>query len=176
MANEIPIDSETKVVAMLSRGDKQVDIAKEMGISEQTVSAIKKRNTENIAMIHSKMLEREQSEAIQIKTRAQRLANKKLRWAEEDADKVRTLTEQVRAGELDKDDFKAQAFNTEEVTLKDLASLIKDVDTGQPDKRQPDSTDTASLKALVKALESGDEVALERIVFNPKDDIIEHQG
>lgn len=69
---KLSVAEETKIVALLARGDTRDEIiqALDRPVSKETITAVKKRNQDNLAIIKTKQLEVEASNALAIKQKA----------------------------------------------------------------------------------------------------------
>jgi len=149
LVDQTKTDTQTEMtaLAMIARGDTQKSVAGELGISQTTVHAITKRNSEVLKVMQSKMVER----SLSLASKNHELAMKRLEKRLEDDEAV--------------------------IETKDLVSVSREMfSQSQLEKGKPTSITSGTevesqdrLKSLVNAIESGDEVVLSQIVFNPRD-------
>lgn len=145
----IPRDKELKIIAMLARGDLQKDIAKSMEVSEGTITYIKKHQSEALNMLQSRIQDKSQELVVLNHTSA----------LEELSRRLSSTSELIKTGEL-------VAITKEMFSEKQLME-------GKPTQinnyagNQIPVTNQQNLRALVDAIEQGDEVVMSQIVFNP---------
>lgn len=152
MATKIDTSTELKVIAMLARGDSMSAISEEIGISHVTVANIKKRNPDTLAIVKTKLVERQSVLASRILAKA----NAKIEQR------------------LDEDDNKDSLTR---MSVKDLTSISHELfNQRQVEEGNPTSISASDPKAreafdkLKQAIKNGDTVELQRLVLNPPDD------
>lgn len=143
----IPTDTEMKAVALIARGDTQKSIAQSLGISENTVVKIKHRNPETLQILKTRITERAANLAEENHTKSMMALNDRL----DDPDRIST-------GEL--------------VTISREMHNQAQIAAGKPTAITASAVPQAKadLKALVDAIENGDEVVMQQIVFNGRSD------
>lgn len=185
MPNQIATDklTEMKILAMIVRGDTHRSIAEEMNINVNTVTAIKKRNPDTIKIMREKLAEKQISSAQKILTKSRRLMESKLDQYESNEDKRLEIMRQFEDGEINHKEMTQELAKYPTGTLTELTAVSREMfNQNQVENNKPtaisgnSSEQKQQLVDLVRAIESGDEVKLQQIIFNPKDDnVIEVQ-
>jgi hypothetical protein len=185
MPNQIATDklTEMKILAMIVRGDTHRSIAEEMNINVNTVTAIKKRNPDTIKIMREKLAEKQISSAQKILTKSRRLMESKLDQYESNEDKRLEIMRQFEDGEINHKEMTQELAKYPTGSLTELTAVSREMfNQNQVENNKPTSIPGNSseqkqqLVDLVRAIESGDEVKLQQIIFNPKDDnVIEVQ-
>lgn len=189
---ELNTQKEIEVVTRIVRGDTYQLIADDLGVSTATISAVKKRQSNAIAMLSQKLLERKQKIAERILEKTHELLENRV----DDALQYEKKCEKIEA-KLDKDLLKATEINDPEqrkearadarnkynkamtrvrqeyMTTSTAVQLAKEMnaestDDGSPNLPATQADSKAQLVALVEAIQSGDEVRLQQIILNPK--------
>lgn len=174
--------TEKKVLALLARGDTGKEIAAQLkaeddiDISPQGILAVGKRNAGALSVIKNKIQAKQTSNAVAILDKSRNLIEKRLNRAERLELLLDDLAAQFAAGEIDADEYLSRIRMIPSITLTELSSVAKEafnqsqVEAGAlgalPGVTPAEAQ--AQLAVLVKAIQSGDEVELQRIVFNPK--------
>lgn len=179
MPNQIATDklTEMKILAMIVRGDTHRSIAEEMNINVNTVTAIKKRNPDTIKIMREKLAEKQISSAQKILTKSRRLMESKLDQYESNEDKRLEIMRQFEDGEINHKEMTQELAKYPTGTLTELTAVSREMfNQNQVENNKPtaisgnSSEQKQQLVDLVRAIESGDEVKLQQIIFNPKDD------
>lgn len=165
----LTIEEETKIVALLARGDTQESIEKEIGISQQTVSAVKKRNKENLAIISQKMLAKATEDALSIKQDANAKISHRLKRDDKAAQILDKAYDQYLNEEIDLKQFTEAARRIKELSINELVSVSKAMHDQSTAEEKPPATQS-DLAALAMAIRSGDEVKITQAVFNAQSD------
>lgn len=171
----IPTEVEVKAVALIARGDKHELIANELGISIPSVRAIKQRNKSIIATIEKQMLNHQVKRAAENLEKANQMLGERLDEGKDLKSELKMLNDDLENGRIDYDTYRAKFahLNAQMLTTPELVSISKEmhnqtkVEGDEKSKFNPNEA-KEYVSSLVKAIEHGDEVALERIVFNPK--------
>lgn len=193
--SEITTQKDVEIVTRLVRGDTHQAIADELGISPSSVALVKKRQAEAIAILSAQLLQRKQKVAERILDKTHQLLESRvddaLRYEEKLAEVMADWNAEI--DKLDYDDFedpklyheahhtinsqyesKVRALRDKFMTNSVLISLSKEMhtqatgDEGNPTVPVTDSK--SQLVALVEAIKAGDEVKMQQIILNPKDD------
>lgn len=190
---ELSTAQEVEIVSRLVRGDTYSLIVDEMGVSTATISKVKRRQANAIATISGQLLKRKQKTAERILDKTHQLLENRIDSALRYEEKLATI-ETAWHDELVEDTYDDEKLEAERIKsvnaiygaklrhLRDelfsnsaLISLSKEMsDESKGDDVDPSAAPPASsqaqLEALVEALKAGDEVKLQQIILNPKDD------
>lgn len=166
MATHLNLEQETRIVALLARGtDTQGEIAKEVGVSDVTVTAVKKRNKENLAIISQQLLMRAAEDAGSIKEKA----NTKLSQKLDRDDKVVRIIEKAHdeflEGEISIKEYSAILRKVKELSVNELVTVSREMHNQSAGAEKPPTTQQ-DLAFLAAAIASGDEVKITQAVFN----------
>lgn len=176
----IPVEKEIKIVAMIARGDTQTQIAEVMEVHPVTVANIKKRNAEVLKMIQSKMIAHQAKLASQNLEKANELIKKRLHNAEHFDQEMAKIELEYESSEKTKEDdanYRAKMANLRrslDITLTELTGVSREMhsqakaDIASDIPKDPEQA-KAHLAALVEAINNGDEVVLQQITLNPKE-------
>jgi hypothetical protein len=174
----IATQDEMQILARIARGDTQLQISKDFNVSKDTITAIKKRNPDTLALIKEQVLSHRVSMASRIIGKANMAIEKRIDDSEEFDDKVTELTKEYNDGELNQDEYEIKLRALNKLTVTELVSISKEMhaqtkkDPENPNADNNPADNQAYLVALAKALETGDEVVLERLIFTPKREVI----
>jgi hypothetical protein len=164
-------EEETKIVALFARGETYENIRSivkaETGrhVAIQTISNVKKRNKDNIALIKNKFLEREEENAAAIRTKANRVINRKLDNEERKLDALEKAREEYLAGKIDLDEYAELVKANKELSITEVTNVSKTMHE-QAKTEEPPAVESKDTAALVEAMRSGDEVTIQQIIFN----------
>lgn len=166
----LSIIEETKIVALMARGDNYTEIQKELmdslgkHVSKVTLSKVRARNKENLALIAQRVMEKEEADALAIKNKANNIIKKKL----DSEDKTEAIITKAKADYLDgeitiKEYMEVVKFHRP-TGLTELVGVSKEMhnQAGTVPDKPVSSEDMAKLAA---AIQSGDEVTLNQMVF-----------
>lgn len=166
---------EMRILAMIVRGDQQKAIAAEFGLTEGTITNIKKRNPETLAMLKEQFTSHRVSQAVSILDKANKAIEKKLDDSELYDDKIAEIRQEFVEGVITEEERDARLRALQKLTVAELTSISREMHsqtkTEGPDKAPPMNAVEAQayLIDLAKGLEVGDEIALERLVFTKKE-------
>lgn len=165
MGSHLDTFTETQIVARLARGDKQLDIMAEMGVAIATVTAVKKRNKENLAIIKQKTLEKQIENAEAIKQKSNAKLSKRLDRDDEAEKIISKAQSEYLNGDISLKEFSDIMRRVKELSVNELVTISKEmhhqtVETDKPPAAAGDLTD------LIAAIKSGDEVSITKAVFN----------
>lgn len=170
-------NTEMKILAMLVRGDTHRSIAEAMGLNVNTITTIKKRNPDTLKIMREKLSEAHANSAAKILTKSRKLLESKLDQLQSDDDKRLELVRQYEDGEIDHEEFDIKLRTLKQATLSELTGVSREMfNQNQVENQQPTSIvgnsheQKKQLVDLVRAIESGNEVELQKIIFNPKSD------
>lgn len=166
---KIDVATEVKIVALIARGDTQEQISQQIagGVSKNALTAIKKRNKENLDLIKERLMQRAMDDAEGIKQKANKIISQKLDHADDAdviLDKARQdwLDDKITWPEYDKI---LKRFKPLSVT--ELVSVSKEMHAQSTDNTKPPASE-ADLASLAAAIRSGDEIKITQAVFNAK--------
>ena len=169
----LTMEEETKVVALMARGDNYKEIRaymEEHGLqapSNATMLNIKKRNKENFDLIREKLADKEAEDALAIKEKANSAIKHRLDRYEKEAEILETAHQQYIDGEIDAKEWADIRKRTKEASLVELIAVSREMHSQSRAGTDDDkNTTTEDLSALVQAIKSGDEVKLQQIIFN----------
>lgn len=174
--------TEQKAIALLARGDKYQEVADtleredNLKLTYEGVMTLAKRNKEAIAALKKQIQAKVTSNSLAILDKSRMLIEKKLDRATKLELLLDEIAEQFANGEIDENEYLSKIRAIPSISLAELTSVTKEafnqsqVESGAlgalPGVSAEDAK--AQLATLVKALQSGNEVELQRIVFNPK--------
>ena len=183
-----------RVLAYISRGDTASQVVAhvledfDISITEDAIYKIRRDNADTI----SKIQERLAADVDQLIRKSRVQIARKLNKAEHDASELEKLDQQYRDGEIEKDEYQRQKTGRINLSISELASLgqklVYQQRGGEPEPLPaganpalpPGSSTPAQLEAILKAIQSGDTVELQRIIFTPgvqrNDQLIQIQG
>lgn len=171
-APPLTIVEETKVVALLARGDRIQDIidafpGRQYKMSNKTVMAVRKRNAESLALLKQQALEKATEDAGSIKEKA----NKKISRRLDSDEKNRQVLEKAKSDMLDDKitwkEYKEILRAHKDLSIQELVSVSKEMHS-QSSKATDDETPKADLAALVAAIKSGEETKITQVLFNAR--------
>lgn len=177
---KVPLAIETKIVAYIARGDKAADIKQEVAklgysVSDNQISNIKKRNADALQTIKSALVEKEKISSVGLLERTQRLLGKRLSKAEQDFAELDKAYQDFIDGKISWLEYEKKRKSMPVPTLTELTNVSKEmfhqaqVESGGGDEyaNTPDQA-KKKIMELVRMVQEGDEVQLERIVFGVK--------
>lgn len=171
--------TETRVVAMIARGDTYEAIRRALGtegvsIAISTISDVKKRNPDALKYIQDALVEHEANQSTKLLSKSRRLLDRKLDRALRQDEEIQELTEQYQSGEFDEAVFNGLLHKAlkSELTVAELTSLTKEmfnqsqVEQGKPTSITENPTQAKeNLKALLEAINNNDDKAILEAVF-----------
>lgn len=166
-----------QVLALMARGDTYISINdflnRQYGItlSLSSLWQIKNRNKDVVEAMRNSIQEREMEDAAALLRRSRRILHRKLDRAEHDMTELEQLDRRYRENEIDHKEYKRLKKTLMDVSITEVSMLSKNmyVQTGKPDLETPPlpSENPRQSEALLKAIQSGDTVELQRIILNP---------
>jgi hypothetical protein len=171
---DLTIQQETKIVALLARGDMYQEIIEafkgERPLTNATISAVKKRNKENLELITQRQLEKEEADALAVKQKANKMIAKKLDQSDQNQETLDKANERYASGKITHKEYLSLTKHLKPVTIPELVSVSREMHT-QSSAEPPKQDAHKDLQSLVAAIREGDEVELSKIVFRSKDDL-----
>lgn len=162
-------------MALIARGDTQEQIREYMknevgrSVSRNTIMEVKKRNKKNLDILRNKLLVKEEAQATALRSQANKIVKRKL----DQEDKKLDVLEQARLDYLDGKiplyEYVEIVKANRELSLNEVVNVSKVMhdQAKSEDEVPPEQRDTG---ALVSAIRSGDEVTLQQIIFNKKEE------
>lgn len=161
----ISMETETKCVAMIARGDLHEEISKELGIALQSVGNIKKRNKANLQIIEQKLLTKATEDALSIKHNANKKISKRLMRDDKATQILDKANDDYLNDRIDIKEYTEMVRRVKELTINELVSVSKAMHDQSSELEKPPATQS-DLAALAAAIRSGDEVKITQAVFN----------
>lgn len=175
---KLDTQAETKVVALLARGDSYQNIVNQLAeeginVTPQAIAKVKERNTEALNYMKERMIDHAATRSQRILEKARNLVENRL---DEALDKEKIRSDALRAyvsGEIEEDEYKAILNNTgSQISLKDLITASKEffnqsqIEAGKPTSITENPQQAKeNLNRLLSAINSGDEKAIAEAIF-----------
>lgn len=174
-----------KVLAMLARGERYATIQSilkkdhDIDYSINSIRLLKKNHAETIAEMEAMIIEREASEAEQIRVRALASVSRKLDRASKDESELAELDRAYRDGELEIAEYKRRKKGLLDLSVTELLSVSKEmyaqtgkgknasIAPGSPAGGGEGIANPQTLEVLMDAIKRGDTVTLQQMVINP---------
>ncbi len=156
---------------MVARGDRYEDIAPKFNITPGTITDIKQRNPDTLAILKENLMTHRVSQATKILDKANKAIEQKLDESESFDDKVQAINQEWAEGVITDEERNAKLRVLSKLTISDLTSISREMHNQsktEGEDKPPPLTPQESQQYLVdlaKGLESGDAVVLERLVF-----------
>lgn len=188
------MDQKLRVLAYIARGDTASQVVAhvledfEIVITEDAIYKIKRDNAETIAKMQERLADSVAADLDQLVRRSRTGIARKLMKAENDASEIEVLDQQYRDGEITKEEYQRKKAGRLDLSITELSNLSQKLVAQQrlvsapvqpegpnalPDGNPqpisvPQGTQTpAQLEAMLKAIQAGNTVELQRIVFTP---------
>lgn len=194
----LTMDQKMRVLAYISRGDTVSQVVAhvledfDISITEDAIYKIRRDNADTISKIQERLADSAAADIDQLIRKSRVQIARKLNKAEHDASELDKLDQQYRDGEIEKDEYQRQKTGRINLSISELASLGQKLvsqqrgiepelpPAGANPALPPGSSTPAQLEAILKAIQSGDTVELQRIIFTPgvqrNDQSIQIQG
>lgn len=171
MPFQLSIAEETYIVGCLARGDTyemiKSQIVKEFDrtVTSDTIALVKKRNKKNFTMIKKATMETTRANTMAILAKANNRLEEKL-----DSDELQNALlikahQDYIEDKITLEEYMALAKSFKTATIPELVSISREMHAQSSDT-PPAPQDPEELKRLREALESGNEVTLNQIIFN----------
>lgn len=173
--------TEQKAIALLARGDKYQEVADTLKREDNIelkatgISMIARRHKDTIATLRKQMQDKVTSNSLAILDKSRQLIEKKLDRASKLELVLDELADQFANNEIDLDEYLTKVRAIPAITLTELTSVTKEAfnqsqaESGAlgalPGVSPEDAK--AQLATLVRAIQDGNEIELQRIVFKP---------
>lgn len=176
MPGPLPIYMTDYITQLIALGDTKPAIIQKVltrygrKIHPTTIINIKKRNRNNISDARDVIAA--SADIIgpaALKQKAYRLINKRIDRAEDDEGKIQELRNQLRAGEIDRDEFDKQVVLYERMTINELIKVTDSMHNQSKsgdDEKSLTQADQAALQMLVNGINTGNPLQLIQ-VLNP---------
>ena len=177
-----------KVLAMLARGERGSVIRRilqdehNVEYSQQALSELKKNNRDIIAQMQAMMLDKEVSEADQVRGLAMRQLRKKLERATDDELALDALDEEYRnTPTMSLAEYRRRKAGLLKMTVTELLMISKEMhaQAGKPKgasipngggagtSQEGEPADPAMAEALLSAIQRGDTITLQQMIVKP---------
>lgn len=166
MASPIDIATETKIVALLARGDTYTEIQGQIegGVSLVTIGAVKKRNKENLMIIAEKMAIKAAEDASSIKLKANKLISARLDVDGLDQEVLDHAKAQYLADEISWATYERIVNKSRAASITELVTVSKEMHHQSAEGDTPPAN-ASDLAALAAAIRSGDSLKITQLVF-----------
>ncbi len=185
------MDQKLRALAYIARGDTMSQVAAhlledfQVTITESALYKIKKDNLETIQKIQDRLADSAVADADAILKQSRVALAKKMQRADRDGNELEQLDQQYRDGEIDKSQYQRRKAGLIQLSVSELvnisrtmhAQVIKVPGAGAPElppgpggPAQPlpaGSSTPAQLEALLKAIQAGNTVEIQRLIFTP---------
>ncbi len=162
----------SQIVALVARGDTTKSIADSVGVSQGMVSKLKKDEAESIKAIQQQIQESKVQAANRILDKTNALLEDRVDKAGANDAKRSEYAEQLDNNEIDSKKYNALLRALPTISTTDLISMSREMfnQSVKGDETPPGSPESQkeALYKLLEELKDGNEVHLERIIFNPQ--------
>lgn len=183
------MDQKLRALAYIARGDTMSQVAAhlledfEVTITESALYKIKKDNLDTIQKIQERLADSAAADADALMKSSRVALARRIQRDARDGAELELLDQQYRDGELDKSEYQRKKAGLLQLSVSELVNIsramhaqVVKVPGGAPElppgpggAAQPlpaGSATPAQLEALLKAIQSGNHVEIQRIVFN----------
>jgi hypothetical protein len=178
----VPGNVEAAVVACLARKESHATILDylekefDYSMANETITRIRARNEKNITELRKVIILQEATTADQLLGQSHRLIGKQFARVETNMHKLAELDRKLETKEISKIDYDAEVKRLNLPKMNELVSASREMhrqvngDNATPLLPNATGSDQiqAKLEQIKKLVATGDEVVLERIIFNPK--------
>jgi len=185
----LTMDQKLRAIAYIARGDTMSQVAAhlledfQVEITESALYKIKKDNAETIQKIQERLADSAAADADALLKSSRVALAKKMQRADRDGNELELLDQQYRAGEIDKSEYQRKKAGLLSLSVSELVNISRTMHAqiikqpgapalpegpGTP-AHQPlpaGASTPARLESLLKAIQSGNHVEIQRIVFN----------
>lgn len=183
----LTMDQKLRALAYIARGDTMSQVAAhlledfQVTITESALYKIKKDNLETIQKIQERLADSAAADADALLKSSRVALARRLQRDSRDGAELEQLDQQYRDGELDKAEYQRKKSGLLQLSVNELVNISRSMHAqvikvpGNPElppgngPAQPlpaGSATPAQLEALLKAIQSGNHVEIQRIVFN----------
>lgn len=179
-------DQKLRALALLARGDTLSQVCGhlleefDVTVSESALSQLRKAHRETVDKMQDTLAEAEAADAEALLRKSRQMIGARLARAKRDEHALEEVDRQYREGELDFETYKRRKTGLMKISIGELNNVAKATHTQIMRERDPASSDDpelpsgnrshttpAHLEALLKAIQAGNTVELQRLVFNP---------
>lgn len=180
-SNLLDQQTETQVVAMLARGDKQQQIIdylltdRDIVISPSTLTKVKQRNSEALAYMKNVMVEKSLTQAANIREKSLQLLEHKVDQALTIDEEMKRLLEAFENEEIEAREYYAalEVLAKRGFTVSEATSVSKEmfnqsqIEAGKPTSINSDPASAKEkLQSLLLGIKHGDDVKLVQALFS----------
>jgi DNA-binding CsgD family transcriptional regulator len=170
--NGLEPSTEAEVVARLARGDKQYNIAQDLGISERLVGTVKRRQSDALEVINRKLLQRKMRATTRILEKVHQQLEKRIDESAEYwelIDQYQAEYDESEQTETDKELLSVKLKSLKRLTTSELITVAKEMfHESQVEQGKPTSlsytadanTTKIQLDQIMQAINNGDEIKL----------------
>ena len=185
----LTMDQKLRALAYIASGDTMSQVAAhlledfEVTITESALYKIKKDNLDTIQKIQERLADSAAADADAILKQSRVSLAKKMMRADRDGAELEQLDQQYRDGEIDKSEYQRKKAGLLSLSVSELVNISRTMHAqvikqpGAPALPEGPGTPThqplpagsstpAQLESLLKAIQSGNHVEIQRIVFN----------
>jgi hypothetical protein len=182
----LTMDQKLRALAYIARGDTMSQVAAhlledfEVSITESALYKIKKDNLETIQKIQDRLADSAVADADAILKQSRVALAKKMQRADRDGNELERLDQQYRDGDIDKSQYQRRKAGLIQLSVSELVNIsrsmhaqvikVPGVPELPPGAAQPlpsGSSSPAQLEALLKAIQAGNTVEIQRLIFTP---------
>lgn len=183
------MDQKLRALAYIARGDTMSQVAAhlledfQVSITESALYKIKKDNLETIQKIQDRLADSAVADADAILKQSRVALAKKMQRADRDGNELEQLDQQYRDGEIDKSQYQRRKAGLIQLSVSELVNIsrtmhaqvikvpgVPELPPGPGGAAQPlpaGSSTPAQLEALLKAIQAGNTVEIQRLIFTP---------
>lgn len=163
----VSVEVETRVVAMIARGDTVDQIRQQIegGINRITVRKIRERNKDNLEIIKQQLQTIAAEDAASIKQEANQQLSDKLKRSRLAEEHIQLKYLEYLDDKITYDQYCDIVKRTAAMSVQELVSISKEMHHQSVETEKPQAS-AADLAALTAAIRSGDEVKITQAVFN----------
>lgn len=185
----LTMDQKLRTLAYIARGDTVSQVVAHLledfnvTITEDAIYKIRRDNAETISKIQDRLADSAAADIDQLIRKSRVQLARKLNKADADASELDVLDQQYRNGEIEKDEYQRKKTGLLDLSISELANLgsklVMQQKSAGPDPDAPalgtgaasilpaGSSTPAQLEAMLRAIQAGNTVELQRIVFTP---------
>lgn len=183
----LTMDQKLRALAYIARGDTMSQVAAhlledfDLTISEARLYQIKKENADTIQKIQERLADGVLADAEKLMQSSRVALARRLQRDARDGAELEQLDQQYRDGDLSKEEYQRKKAGLLQLSVNELVNISRSMHAqvvkapGSPElppgagAAQPlpaGSSTPAQLEALLQAIQRGDHVEMQRIVFN----------
>ena len=182
----LTMDQKLRAIAYIARGDTMSQVAAhmledyEVSITESALYNIKRDNRDTIQKIQERLADSAAADAEKILHSSRVAIAKKIQKADRDGGELELLDQQYRDGEIDKDEYQRRKAGMLQLSIGELVNINRsmyaqtaqrpsdpELPPGGQQQLPAGSATPAQLEALLKAIQAGNTVEIQRLIFTP---------